>query len=178
MDGLYGLLAEFTEPQTLLKTARAAAESGLRRVDAFTPYPVEGLREALGFRRTRLPLLILVSGLLGAIGGYYLQYWISVIDYPLNIGGRPFHSWPAFVPVTFECTILFAGVLGTVFFFLLNRLPQLHHPVFSVPPFERASQDRFFLCVERADAAFDHRKIEALLRKAGAVAVTEVRDDE
>jgi hypothetical protein len=152
---LYGLMAEFDGPDDLLEAARRAYEEGYRRLDAYSPFPVPGLAEAIGFRRTRLPLIVLFGGLVGGLGGYYLQYWISAIDYPLNVGGRPLHSWPAFIPVTFELTVLVAALAAVLGMLALNGLPMPHHPVFNVPAFELATRNRFFLCIEATDPQFD-----------------------
>ncbi|HXH12932.1 MAG TPA: DUF3341 domain-containing protein [Alphaproteobacteria bacterium] len=152
---LYGLMAEFDGPDALLEAARRAYEEGYRRLDAYSPFPVPGLAEAIGFRRTRLPLIVLFGGIVGGLGGYYLQYWISAIDYPLNVGGRPLHSWPAFIPVTFELTVLVAALAAVLGMLALNGLPMPHHPVFNVPAFELATRNRFFLCIEATDPQFD-----------------------
>lgn len=152
---LYGLMAEFDGPDDLLEAARRAYEEGYRRLDAYSPFPVPGLAEAIGFRRTRLPLIVLFGGLVGGLGGYYLQYWISAIDYPLNVGGRPLHSWPALIPVTFELTVLVAALAAVLGMLALNGLPMPHHPVFNVPAFELATRNRFFLCIEATDPRFD-----------------------
>ena len=150
----YGLMAEFEDPETLLAAAERSYAAGYRNMDAYSPLPIHGLAAAIGFKQTNLGLLVFACGLLGAICGYGLQYWIHVIDYPINIGGRPFHSGPSFIPVTFELTILFAA-FGAVFGSMIrNNLPMLYHPVFNVPSFSRASQDRFFLCIESTDPQF------------------------
>jgi hypothetical protein len=148
-------MAEFEEEHLLVKAARRAHAEGYRRMDAYTPFPVEGLTEALGHRRTAIPLLALLGGLAGGGGGYFLQWFALAVDYPLNVGGRPFHSWPAFIPITFELTILGAALAAMIGMLVLNRLPQPHHPVFNVPEFVRASRDRFFLCIEADDPRFD-----------------------
>lgn len=160
---LYGLLAEFDRPQDLLAAAKRAHEQGFRRIEAYTPIPVHGLAEALGKRPTRLPYLTLLGGVLGGISGYALQYWVSVINYPLNIGGRPYHSWPAFIPVVFELTVLGAALFSVFWMLALNGLPMPYHPVFNVPAFKLASRDRFFLCIEAADPQFDFDRVRQFL---------------
>lgn len=174
-EPLYGLLAEFGGERELARAARAVRDAGYTRTDAYMPYPSHEVIEALGVRRSRVPLIVLVAGLLGAISGYALQYWASAIAYPLNVGGRPLNSWVSFIVVTFEMTILFAAVIGVVGMFALNRLPQPYHPVFNVRAFrESASRDGFFLAIEAADERFDREATAELLERAGAVRVTEV----
>jgi hypothetical protein len=171
---IYGLLAEFREPGALVAAALKAHDEGYRRMDAYTPFPVEGLADVLGFHERKLPLLVLGGGIAGAAGGYLLQYYASVIAYPLNIGGRPFHSWPAFIPPTFETTVLcaaFAAVLGML---ALNGLPMPYHPVFNAPRFALASRDRFFLCIEATDAKFDRVETKRFLEALDARDVVEV----
>jgi hypothetical protein len=148
-------MAEFDDPQALVSATRRAHEEGYRRMDAYSPFPIEELHEALGHHHSRLPLIVLIGGLCGCIGGYALQYWVSAIAYPINVGGRPFHSWPAFIPVTFECTILVAALSAVLGMLALNGLPMPYHPVFNVPRFALASRNRFFLCIEARDARFD-----------------------
>lgn len=170
----YGLLAEFETPEDLLSACRKAYGQGYRKMDAYSPFPVEELAEAVGFHHTKLPLIVLAGGIIGCVGGYLMQYWISVINYPLNIGGKPLHSWPSFIPVTFECTILvaaFAAVLGML---ALNGLPQPYHPVFNVPQFEHASKDRFFLCIQSNDSQFDLVKTRQFLQGLHPASVAEV----
>ena len=152
---IHGLMAEFDDPTSLVAAAERAHREGYRRMDAYSPFPIEELHEALGSHHTRLPLIVLIGGLCGCIGGYALQYWSSVIEYPLNIGGKPLHSWPAFIPVTFECTILAAALSCVLGMLALNGLPMPYHPVFNLPRFALASRNRFFLCIESKDPKFD-----------------------
>ncbi len=171
---IYGLLAEFEEPEQLAAATRRAKDEGFRRMDAFSPFPVEGIDELIGKNPTRLPLIVLLGGIIGGVTGYLLQYWTAVIDYPLNIGGRPYHSWPSFMPVTFELTILCAA-LGTVLGMLgLNGLPQPYHPLFNVERFGLASRDRFFLCIEALDPKFDREKTKQFLNSLKPAGVYEV----
>lgn len=150
----YALAAEFETSEELLRAARAARDAGYRRVEAYSPFPVEGVAEALGFRRTKLPLVVLIGGIIGCAGGYWLQYWVSAIAYPLNIGGRPLNSWPAFVPVTFELTVLVAALFAVLGMLGLNGLPMPYHPLFNVSRFSRATQDAFFLSIRAVDPEF------------------------
>ncbi len=152
---IYGLMAEFDDPTSLVTAAEKARHEGYRCMDAYSPFPIEELHEALGSQHTRLPLIVLIGGLCGCIGGYGLQYWVSVITYPLNIGGKPLHSWPAFIPVTFECTILAAALACVLGMLALNGLPMPYHPVFNLPRFALASRNRFFLCIESKDPKFE-----------------------
>jgi len=151
----FGLVAEFHEPEPLIAAARAVTEAGYRKVEAYSPFPLEGLAEALEFKRTRLPLIVLCGGIIGGLAVYALQYWVSVIQYPLNIGGRPTHSWPLFLPVTFECIVLLAALSCVLGMLALNGLPRPFHPLFDVEGFERASSDRYFLLIMAADGKFD-----------------------
>jgi hypothetical protein len=152
---IYGLMAEFVEPNQILEAARSAQQAGYRDMDAYTPYSVEGLTACLGMKRTRIPSLVFIGGVVGASAGFIMQYYAMAIDYPLNIGGRPYNSWPVYIPVAFELMVLVASFSAVLGMLLLNGLPRLHHPVFNVPSFARASQDRFFLCIEASDALFD-----------------------
>ena len=164
---LYGLLAEFKDAEALLAAARRAREAGYARVEAYSPYPVEGLAEIVGLKRNNVPPIVLASGLVGGIGGYFMQWYSAVISYPINSGGKPLHSWPEFIPVTFELTILAAAVGGFMGMLLLNGLPRLRHPVFNVPEFDLASRNRFFLCVRTAEDATAARQFLRELRPLG-----------
>jgi hypothetical protein len=171
---LHGLMAEFDNPTALVHAAEQARLAGYRQMDAYSPIPIEELNEALGFNRTRLPKLVFIGGLLGGLGGYGLEYWSQAIAYPMNIGGRPFHSWPHFIPVTFETTVLGAALTCFIGMWALNKLPQPYHPVFNVPEFARASLDRFFLCIESTDPKFDRQETERFLASLRPVGVSEV----
>lgn len=171
---VHGLLAEFDTPDDLLTAAKHAHDAGYQNLDAYSPFPIEGLSEAIGFRQTWLPWLVLIGGIIGCLGGYFLQYWIAVIDYPMNIGGRPFHSWPSFIIVTFETTILFAAATAVFGMLALNGLPMPYHPVFNVPSFALATRDRFFLCIESTDPKFDREDTRQFLEQTHPRQVSEV----
>ena len=171
---LYGVIGEFESPNDLVHAARKVYEAGYRRINGYSPFPIEELSEAIGLTHTSLPLIVFLGGIVGMFGGFFLQYWIEVIDYPINVGGKPYNSWPAFIPITFEMTVLcaaFAAVLGML---ILNKLPQPYHPVFNVPNFALATRDRFFLAVEANDAKFEHGTVTDLLKSLGALEVSDV----
>jgi hypothetical protein len=171
---LYGLMAEFEEHEELLEAARRAYAEGYRRMDGYSPFPVEGLAEALGHEETTIPMFTLIGGMAGGLGGYFME-WIAMGHlYPLNVGGRPLNSWPNFIPITFELTVLIASVSAFLGVFVLNRLPQPNHPVFNVPEFERASIDRFFLCIEVNDPKFSLGGTRKFLESTKAVKISEV----
>ena len=169
-------MAEFATPEALLEAARRSYAEGYRRMDGYSPFPVDGLSDALGFRRNRLPLIVLIGGILGCVGRFYLQYWISAVDYPINVGGRPFNSWPAFVPVTFELTTLAAALSAVFGMIALNGLPMPYHPVFNVSRFALASRNRFFLCIEASDPRFDLETTRHFLQALNPREVSTVAD--
>jgi len=173
--GIYGLMAEFHDTGAIVAAARKAYEAGYRKMDAFTPFPLEELSEALGWHtRGRLPKMVLAGGLLGAAAGYCLQYYAAVIAYPVNVGGRPLHSWPSFIPITFEVGVLGAAITAVLGMLALNGLPRPHHPVFNAPNFALASTDRFFLCIEASDPRFDLEGTKRFLESLDPSEVSEI----
>jgi len=171
---LYGVMAQFDNPSRLVAAARETYAAGYRRINGYSPFPIEELSEAIGFHRSALPIIVLIGGILGAIGGFAMQYWMEVIDYPINVGGKPFNSWPAFIPITFECTVLvaaFAAVLGML---ALNKLPQPYHPVFNAPNFALATRDSFFLVIESRDPKFNHDEVIQFMKTLEPVGVSDV----
>jgi len=171
---IYGLMAEFDTPSDLVTAARRTHEEGYQKVDAYTPFPVEGLAEEIGFTKNGVPLVVLVGGILGGLSGYALQYWVSAISYPVNVGGRPYHSWPAFIVVTFEMTILFAGLAAVFGMLALNGLPMPYHPVFNVPRFAFATKDRFFLIIFSSDPKYGTESTRQFLESLGPRSISEV----
>lgn len=171
---LFGMMAEFDQPNKLLEAIRRVRAEGYRKIHAYTPFPVEGLDEALDIRQTWVAPIVLVGGVLGAITGYALQYYAAVYAYPLNVGGRPFNTWPMFIPIVFEMTILFAGLAAVFGMLALNGLPMPYHPVFNVPRFAMATRDRFFLVVETTDPKFDKEATRRFLQGLGASEVSDV----
>lgn len=173
-SSIYGIAAEYADDASLLAAARAAREAGYTVMDAYSPVPVHGLHDVLGGKRTKLPLITLLGGLAGLFGGLSLQIWVSVIEYPINVGGRPFLSWGAFFPVTFACTILGASLATLLGMLIMNNFPEPYHPIFNTPNFEAATKDRYFFCIEAADPKFDADSVRAFLQGTGAAAVSEV----
>ena len=171
---IYGIMAEFDSPSDLVAAARRTYEAGYQKIDAYSPFPIEELAEAIGFHHNAVPLVVLIGGLVGCLSGYALQYWVSVITYPINVGGRPFHSWPAFIVVTFEMTILFAGLAAVLGMLALNGLPMPYHPVFNVPRFAFATKDRFFLMVFSTDPRFNAVDTRRFLEGLSPRSISEV----
>jgi len=167
-------MAEFDNPTSLVNAARAAREKGFRKLDAYTPFPIEELHEVLHLHKNKLPLIVLIGGILGGLTGYLLQYYVTVIYFPINIGGRPLHSWPSYIIITFELTILFGCISAVLGMMALNGLPMPYHPVFNVPRFSAASRDRFFLCIEATDPLFDLEKTSGFLETLEPTEVSEV----
>jgi hypothetical protein len=160
----FALMAEFHSAKELIHAIRESRKAGYEEIEAYTPYPLEEVWEELGHHRSWLPLIVLIGGIVGCLSGFFLQYWSSVINYPINVGGRPLNSWVAFIPVTFETTILFAAGAAVLGMFALNQLPMPYHPVFNVERFALASRDRYFLAIGTWDARFDQAETEQFLR--------------
>ncbi len=173
---IYGLLAEFETPQQLLEAAQRTYDAGFRKIDAYSPLPIHGLDEAVGFHGTILPAIVFTGGLLGGLTGFGMQWYANVISYPLNVGGKPYNSWPHFIPITFELTVLGAALCAVFGMFALNGLPRPYHPVFNVPRFARASEDRFFLVVKAKDKSFDLDKTKVFLDTLQPFGVYEVEE--
>ncbi len=171
---VYGLMAEFDDPNALVSAAKRTYAAGYRQIDAFSPYPIEEAWEAIGQHDRRMSLIVLAGGLVGLLTGLALQEWVHQIAYPINIGGKPLNSWPQFIPVMFELTVLFAALSGVIGMLLLNGLPMPYHPVFNVARFERASRDKFFLLVEAADPKFDRQQTLDFLKGLNASEINEV----
>lgn len=173
---IYGVVAEFDDPTTIVAAAKRLSEAGYQRFEAYTPFPIEELSETIKPRHPLLPLIVLVGGIVGGLGGFFMQYYAAVLGYPINVGGRPLNSWPMYIPITFELAVLaaaFAAVFGVL---ALSHLPMPYHPLFNVKEFERASQDRFFLCVEASDPKFDRNETTNLLLSLNALGVSNVAD--
>lgn len=171
---LYGLMAEFDNPTDLVAAARRTYEEGYRRINGYSPFPIEELSEAIGFHNTRLPLIVLIGGIIGGVGGYLMQYYLSAVAYPLNVGGRPFHSIPSFIPITFETAVLCAALAAVFGMLALNNLPQPYHPVFNAPQFALATRDKFFLAIEARDPLFDHEKTKQFMEALEPLEVFDV----
>ncbi len=173
-QGIYGVMAEFDNPSALVSAARAARAKGYRKLDAYSPFPIEELTDALHLHKNKLPLIVLAGGVIGGLTGFFLQYWIAVIYFPINIAGRPLNSWPSFIIITFELTILFASLSAVLGMMALCGLPMPYHPVFNVPRFSAASRNRFFLCIEAADPLFDPARTSQFLGTLEPTEVSEV----
>jgi len=170
----YGIMAEFASAQDLVTAARHTHEAGYRKIDAYSPFPVEELADAIGFHKNSVSLVTLIGAAVGGLTGYLMQYWMAVVSYPVNVGGRPYHSWPSFIIVTFEMTILFGGISAVFGMLALNGLPMPYHPVFNVPRFVLASKDRFFLIVFATDPKYDAKGTRQFLESLHARSISEV----
>jgi hypothetical protein len=174
IKAIYGVIAEFENPTALVSATRAAREKGYRRLDAYSPFPIEELNEALHLHRNKLPLIVLLGGIVGGTLGYLMQYYVTVIYFPINVAGRPLHSWPSYIVITFEMTILFAALSAVLGLLGLCGLPTPYHPVFNVPRFAHASRNRFFLCIQARDPLFDRQKTSEFLLTLEPREVSEV----
>lgn len=172
--GPYGIIAEFDHPEDVIEAARHAYDRGYRLMEAYTPFPVHGLPDALGFKHNKIPAVVLIGGIVGGLGGFFMQYYSAVLSYPIDVGGRPFNSWPAFIPITFEMTVLFAALAAVFGMLGLNGLPRPHHPVFNAPNFALASRNRFFLCIQARDPLFEAEAVRQVLSEHHPIAVNEV----
>ena len=173
-EPMYGIMAEFDSAQALIDAAKHTHEAGYQKIDAYSPFPIEGLAEEIGFHHNAVPLVVLIGGIIGGLTGYLMQYWISAIDYPINVGGKPPHSWPAFIVITFEMTILFAVIFAVFGMLALNGLPMPYHPVFNVPRFALASKDRFFLIVFSSDPKYNPAGTRSFLEGLAPRSISEV----
>jgi hypothetical protein len=173
-DPIYGLMAEFDSAQALVDAGRKTREAGYKKIDAYSPFPIEGLAEEIGMHFDEIPLTVLIGGIIGGCTGYLMQYWMAAVDYPLNIGGKPPHSWPAFIVITFEMTILFAGISAVLGMLAFNGLPMPYHPVFNVPRFAFASKDRFFLIVFSSDKKYNPVETRSFLETLAPRSISEV----
>ena len=171
---IYGIMAEFDSASDLVAAARKTHESGYQKIDAYSPFPVEELSEAIGFHTNRVALVTLIGAITGGISGYLMQYWMNAVNYPVIVGGKPPHSWPAFIPITFEMTILFGGISAVLGMLALNGLPMPYHPVFNVPRFAMATKDRFFLIVFSTDLKYSPAGTRQFLESLGPRSISEV----
>jgi hypothetical protein len=173
-ENIYGLMAEFSDNEKILAAAKSAYEHGYRKMDAFTPFPIDGLTESLGRKKPLIPLIVLLAAICGGLGGYFMEWYANVVSYPINVGGRPLNSWPMFIPITFELTILSGALAAIIGMLALNKLPEPHHPVFDAPHFDRASTDKFFLCIEAGDPKFDLEVTRKFLETLESELISEV----
>lgn len=174
MSEPWGLMAEFGTADALLDAAKRVRAAGYRRLEAYSPFPIDGLAEELGYERSPVPFWTFLGGLFGGMAGYFMQWYSAVVDYPVNIAGRPIHSWPMFVPVSFEMAVLGGAFAAVITFLVASGLPRLRHPLFASPDFDLATRNRFFLCVRREDPAFDAQHTRRLLESLQPLKCVEV----
>jgi hypothetical protein len=174
VDGTYGVMAEFHDPHSLVDAANKTRQAGFRDFEAYSPFPIHGLAEAVGFHHSRLSAIVLTGGVIGGVGGFFMCWYANVISYPLNIGGKPYNSWPAWIPIVFECTILLAAFAAVLGMLGLNGLPMPYHPVFNVDRFSQASRDKFFLVIQARDPKFDIEEVYKFLETLGPREVADV----
>lgn len=172
--GPYAMVAEFETADDLVSAAESARNAGYTNMDAYSPFPIHGLSEAIGFKDQKVPWTVFFGGVMGGIGGYTMQWYLMAVDYPMNVGGKPLNSLPSYIPITFECTVLLAALGAFIGMLAFNRLPKPYHPIFNTPDFERASQDRFFLAIEVKDKNYDNKETRSFLDRLNPVAVSEV----
>ena len=170
----YGFIAQFPDAEQLVDAVRAARREGYERMDAYTPYAIDGLADELRNRDDRVPWIVFICGVTGASLGFLLQYYVTCVDFPMNIGGRPNFSWPSYIPITFECGVLLASFGALIGMLMLNGLPRPHHPLFNVPAFDEVTNDKFFLCIEAEDAKFSKQDTRQFLQNLGSELVEEV----
>jgi len=173
-DKLFGVSAEYASAERLLAAVHEVSREGYTKVEAYTPFPMEDVSTVLGHSDKPVALVFLICGILGGLTGFGMCWYANVVNYPLDIGGRPHNSWPAWIPITFELTVLFAAVTGAIAMLVMCGLPRLHHPMFDAPNFERATRDRFFLCIEARDPKFNPSDVTTFLKRTGALSVAEV----
>ena len=178
MSTAYALVAEFADDHALLEAAEKTRDAGFEKIDAYSPFPIHGMTDAIGMKRPILAWVVFGAALIGMVAGFGLQYWVSVLNTPFNVGGKPMNSWPQFIPITFECTILAAGLAAVIGMLAFNGLPRPFHPLFEHPQFNRVNDDKFFLVIEAKDPKYDASDTRTFLEGLGPIEVVEVEGEE